>query len=79
MLELIAGARGGVMDRDQFIKVLEGCIESATGRNYPDIDWERLSDRGLINCAELVRDLLERRVLRQFARDEAEARGERLH
>jgi hypothetical protein len=49
------------MDREQFIKVLESCIESATGRRYPNIDWTRLSDRGLINCAEMVRDLLERR------------------
>lgn len=52
------------MDREQFIKVLESCIESATGRSYPDIDWCKLSDRGLINCAELVRDLLERRARR---------------
>ena len=50
------------MDREQFIKVLRGCIESATGRQYSQIDWTRLSDRGLIECAELVRDLLERRA-----------------
>jgi hypothetical protein len=50
------------MDREQFIKVLRGCIESATGRAYSHIDWERLTDRGLIECAELVRDLLEKRV-----------------
>ena len=50
------------MDREQFIRVLEGCIESATGRKYAEIDWTRLSDRGLIECAELVRDLLEKRV-----------------
>lgn len=52
------------MDREQFIKVLESCIESATGSRYPHIDWTRLSDRGLINCAEMVRDLLERRSQR---------------
>jgi hypothetical protein len=51
-----------VMDREQFIRVLRGCIESATGRDYPNIDWTRLSDRGLIETAELVRDLLERRT-----------------
>jgi len=50
------------MDRDQFIKVLEGCIESATGRHYPDIDFQKLSNQGLIQCAEMIRDLLERRV-----------------
>ena len=50
------------MDREQFIRVLEGCIESATGRKYAEIDRTRLSDRGLIECAELVRDLLEKRV-----------------
>lgn len=49
------------MDREQFIRVLESCIKSATGRRYPHIDWTKLSDRGLINCAEMVRDLLERR------------------
>jgi hypothetical protein len=49
------------MDRDQFIRVLRGCIESATGRDYPGIDWTRLSNRGLIESAELIRDLLERR------------------
>ncbi|MGH9320302.1 MAG: hypothetical protein ACRD3V_10510 [Vicinamibacteria bacterium] len=43
------------MDREQFIRVLRTCIESATGRVYPDIEWERLSDRALIECAELVR------------------------
>jgi hypothetical protein len=50
------------MDREQFILVLRGCIESATGRDYAHIDWDRLTDRGLIECAELVRDLLEKRV-----------------
>lgn len=50
------------MKRDAFIQVLEGCIESATGRRYPHIDWTKLSDKGLIQCAELVRDLLEKSV-----------------
>lgn len=50
------------MDRDSFIKVLQTCIGSATGRQYPNIDWTQMSDRGLIECAELVRDLLERRA-----------------
>lgn len=50
------------MDRDSFIRVLEVCITCATGRNYPHIDWTTMSNRGLIECAELVRDLLERRV-----------------
>jgi len=54
--------KGELMDREQFIRVLRGCIESATGREYAHIDWEHLSDRGLIECAELVRDLLEKRV-----------------
>lgn len=49
------------MDRDSFIRVLEGCIRSATGREYR-IEWTEMSDRGLIECAELVRDLLEKRV-----------------
>ena len=49
------------MDRDSFIRVLQGCIGSATGRHYPHIDWTKMSDRGLIECAELVRDLLEKR------------------
>ena len=50
------------MDRDAFIRVLQGCIGSATGRRYPHIDWTKMSDRGLIECAELVRDLLEKRL-----------------
>jgi hypothetical protein len=50
------------MDREQFIRVLRGCIESATGRDYTHIDWDRLTDRGLIESAELIRDLLEKRV-----------------
>jgi len=50
------------MDRDSFIRVLEGCIGSATGRQYPHIDWTKMTDRGLIECAELVRDLLEKRM-----------------
>ena len=50
------------MDRDQFIRVLMTCIESATGRVYPDIEWERLSDRALVECAEMIRDLLEKRT-----------------
>ena len=49
------------MDRDSFIRALQGCIGSATGREYPNIDWKNMSDRGLIECAELVRDLLEKR------------------
>ena len=51
-----------IMDRDSFIQVLQGCIGSATGRQYPHIDWTKMSDRGLIECAELVRDLLEKRL-----------------
>ncbi len=65
------------MDREQFIRVLRGCIESATGRDYAHIEWDRLTDRGLIECAELVRDLLEKRV-----RDEQPPElvaGERMH
>lgn len=59
------------MDREQFIRVLEGCIESATGRRYPHIDWSRLSDRALINCAEMVRDLLQgRRERNSFLEDD---------
>ncbi len=50
------------MDRDSFIRTLEGCIVSATGRRYPHIDWTKMTDRGLIECAELVRDLLEKRM-----------------
>ncbi len=66
------------MDREQFIKVLRGCIESATGREYAHIDWDRLTDRGLIECAELVRDLLEKRVHDTRA-PEPLAAGERMH
>jgi hypothetical protein len=50
------------MDRDSFIQVLRGCIGSATGRHYPNIDWTKMTDQGLIECAELVRDLLEKRL-----------------
>lgn len=50
------------MDRDSFIQVLQGCIGSATGRQYPNIDWTKMTDQGLIECAELVRDLLEKRL-----------------
>ena len=50
------------MDRDSFIRALRGCIGSATGREYPHIDWKNMSDRSLIECAELVRDLLEKRL-----------------
>lgn len=67
------------MDRDQFIRVLRGCIESATGREYGQIDWTRLSDRGLIECAELVRDLLERRVRDQQRPCASAFPGERMH
>ncbi len=49
------------MDRDSFLRVLQGCIGSATGREYPHIDWKKMSDKGLIECAELVRDLLGKR------------------
>jgi hypothetical protein len=65
------------MDREQFIRVLRGCIESATGREYAHIDWDRLTDRGLIECAELIRDLLEKRV-RETA-PPALVAGERVH
>jgi hypothetical protein len=65
------------MDREQFIRVLQGCIESATGREYRNIDWTKLSDRGLIESAELVRDLLEKRV-RETKAPEA-LPGELLH
>jgi hypothetical protein len=65
------------MDREQFIRVLQGCIEGATGRQYHNIDWTRLSDRGLIECAELVRDLLERRV--RETKLPGLLPGERLH
>jgi hypothetical protein len=51
-----------IMDRDSFIQVLQGCIGSATGRRYPNIDWKKMSDQGLIESAELVRDLLEKRL-----------------
>ncbi len=65
------------MDREQFIRVLRGCIESATGRDYTHIDWDRLTDRGLIESAELVRDLLEKRAKDEKLPDFAV--GERLH
>jgi hypothetical protein len=65
------------MDREQFIRVLRGCIESATGRRYAHIDWDRLTDRGLIECAELVRDLLEKRV--RESKPPELAAGERMH
>ncbi len=65
------------MDREQFIKVLQGCIESATGHEYAHIEWDRLTDRGLIECAELVRDLLEKRGL-EIKPPELLA-GERMH
>jgi hypothetical protein len=55
------------MDRDAFIRVLSGCIESATGRLYPSIEWDKLSDRGLIEFAELVRDLLEKKLRAEAA------------
>ncbi len=65
------------MDREQFIRVLRGCIESATGRDYTHIDWDRLTDRGLIESAELIRDLLEKRVKDQ--RVPELAAGELMH
>ena len=65
------------MDREQFIRVLRGCIESATGRDYTHIDWDRLTDRGLIESAELIRDLLEKRMKDQ--RIPELALGERMH
>jgi hypothetical protein len=65
------------MDREQFIRVLRGCIESATGRDYTHIDWDRLTDKGLIESAELIRDLLEKRVKDQ--RIPELALGERMH
>lgn len=67
------------MDREQFIRVLRGCIESATGREYGHIDWSRLSDRGLIECAELVRDLLEKRVQESVRSHPTSFPGERMH
>ena len=51
-----------IMNRDSFIRVLEGCISSATGREYKNISWTRMSDQGLVECAELIRDLLEKRL-----------------
>ena len=66
-----------MMDRDQFIRVLRGCIESATGRDYTHIDWDRLTDKGLIESAELIRDLLEKRVKDQ--RIPELALGEHMH
>jgi hypothetical protein len=65
------------MDREQFIRVLRGCIESATGRDYAHIDWDRLTDHGLIECAELVRDLLEKRA--GEAKPQELMAGERMH
>ncbi len=65
------------MDREQFIRVLRGCIESATGRDYVHIDWDRLTDRGLIESAELIRDLLEKRVKGQ--KPPELAAGELIH
>jgi len=50
------------MDRDSFIRVLRNCIGSATHTEYPSIEMEKLSDRGLIELAELVRDLLQLRL-----------------
>ncbi len=50
------------MDRNSFIRVLESCISSATRRDYKHIDWTKMSDQGLVECAELVRDLLEKRL-----------------
>ena len=50
------------MDRDSFIKVLNNCIWSAVHTEYPNIDLSKLSDRGLIEFAELVRDLLQLRL-----------------
>jgi hypothetical protein len=37
-----------------------GTFASARGRFYPSIEWDKLTDRGLIECAELVRDLVEK-------------------
>ncbi len=59
---LMATCGETIMDRDSFIRVLEGCISSATGREYKHIEWTQMSDRGLVECAELVRDLLEKRL-----------------
>ena len=68
------------MDRDCFIHVLEACITSATGRQYPHIDWKQMSDRGLIECAEMVRDLLDRRVGVPSGMEKPEGTvGENLH
>lgn len=50
------------MDREQFIRVLKDCIRSATHKEYPNIEMEKLSDRGLIELAELVRDILQMRL-----------------
>jgi len=69
--------KGELMDREQFIRVLRGCIESATGRDYAHIDWDRLTDRGLIECAELVRDLLEKRA--PETKQRALLAGDRMH
>ena len=50
------------MDREQFIRVLKDCIRSATHKEYPNIEMEKLSDHGLIELAELVRDVLQLRL-----------------
>ena len=70
-----------IMDRNSFIRVLEDCIGSATGRQYPHIDWTQMSDRGLIECAELVRDLLEkhRRRLDPTLTPPPDPRNENIH
>ena len=46
------------MDRNSFIRVLEGCISSATGRDYKHIDWAKMSDQGLVECGSEVDPIL---------------------
>lgn len=66
------------MDRDSFIQVLQDCIGSATGRQYRHIDWTQMSNEGLIECAELVRDLLEKQR-RALDSTEPEPQNEKVH
>ncbi len=46
------------MNRESFIQQINQCIYNATGRYYSGVDLTRMTDQGLIQFAEMVRDLL---------------------
>ena len=46
------------MNRESFIHQIKQCTYNVTGQYYPAVDLTKMTDEGLIQFAEMVRDLL---------------------